>query len=184
MGRLRILHVLDHSIPEHSGYSFRTLAILREQRKRGWETFHLTTPKQGATALDEESVEGWHFYRTRRASVGGSTPVVGELLLMRRVERRIEDVVRRVNPDVLHVHSPVLNAIPALRVGRRLQLPVVYEVRSFWEDAAVDHGTTREGSLRYRATRALETYAMTRADHVTVICDGLRNEIIGRGIPA
>jgi glycogen(starch) synthase len=29
---LRILHVLDHSIPLHSGYTFRTLAILREQR--------------------------------------------------------------------------------------------------------------------------------------------------------
>ena len=44
---LRILHVLDHSIPLHSGYTFRTLSILREQRKLGWETFHLTTPKQG-----------------------------------------------------------------------------------------------------------------------------------------
>ena len=31
---LRILHVLDHSIPLHSGYTFRTLSILREQRKR------------------------------------------------------------------------------------------------------------------------------------------------------
>ena len=30
---LRILHVLDHSIPLHSGYTFRTLSILREQRK-------------------------------------------------------------------------------------------------------------------------------------------------------
>ena len=32
---LRILHVLDHSLPLHSGYSFRTLAILREQRAEG-----------------------------------------------------------------------------------------------------------------------------------------------------
>ena len=27
---LRVLHVLDHSIPLHSGYTFRSLAILRE----------------------------------------------------------------------------------------------------------------------------------------------------------
>jgi len=32
---MRILHVLDHSIPLHSGYTFRTAAILREQREAG-----------------------------------------------------------------------------------------------------------------------------------------------------
>lgn len=183
MAGLRILHVLDHSIPKHSGYSFRTLAILREQRKRGWQTFHLTTPKHVDAPADEEDVEGWHFYRTRADYIGRGAPVIGEVMLMRQVERRLEEVVRSVSPDVIHAHSPVLNAIPALRVGRRTQLPVVYEVRAFWEDAAVDHGTTREGSLRYRATRALETWAMTRADHVTVICEGLREDVVARGIP-
>ena len=45
---MRVLHVLDHSIPLHSGYTFRTLALLREQRALGLETFHLTSPKHGA----------------------------------------------------------------------------------------------------------------------------------------
>ena len=61
---MRILHVLDHSIPLHSGYTFRTLSILREQRKLGWETFHLTSPKQINCDVLEEDVDGWHFYRT------------------------------------------------------------------------------------------------------------------------
>ena len=47
---MRILHVLDHSIPLHSGYTFRTAAILREQRALGWENYHLTSAKQGPTA--------------------------------------------------------------------------------------------------------------------------------------
>jgi PEP-CTERM/exosortase A-associated glycosyltransferase len=76
----------------------------------------------------------------------------------------------------------VLNAIPALRVGKRLGIPVVYEVRAFWEDAAVDHGTAAEGSLRYRLTRRLETHALRRASHVFTICEGLRCDIVGRGI--
>jgi PEP-CTERM/exosortase A-associated glycosyltransferase len=83
---------------------------------------------------------------------------------------------------VIHAHSPALNALPALRVGRRLGIPVAYEVRAFWEDAAVDHGTTREGAARYRLTHALETYALKRADAVTTICDGLRSDILARGI--
>ena len=63
-------------------------------------------------------------------------------------------------------------------------LPVVYEIRAFWEDAAADHGTAGEWSLRYRLSRALETRAARRADAVTTICEGLRADLAGRGIPA
>lgn len=182
---VRILHVLDHSIPLHSGYSFRTLAILLGQRALGWETFHLTSAKQEGCTADEEEVDGLLFYRTRpRAGAFASIPVWRELLLMRDLESRLLALAREIRPDVLHAHSPVLNAIPALRVGRRLGIPVVYEVRAFWEDAAVDHGTAGASGLRYRATRGLETYALRRAAAVTTICEGLRGDIIARGIPS
>jgi PEP-CTERM/exosortase A-associated glycosyltransferase len=61
---------------------------------------------------------------------------------------------------------------------------VVYEVRAFWEDAAVDHGSTTQGSLRYALTRQIETWAFHRARHVFTICEGLRKDIVARGIPA
>ena len=173
---LRILHVLDHSIPLHSGYTFRTLSILREQRKRGWETFHLTTPKQGPGSAREESVDGMTFERTPSAEGAGL------LAQMRLTAARLHEVVRQVRPHVIHAHSPVLNALPSLWVGRRRKLPVVYEMRASWEDAAVDHGTTVEGSMRYRLSRALESFALRRADQVTTICEGLRGDIAVRGI--
>ena len=181
---LRVLHVLDHSLPLHSGYTFRTLAILREQRKLGWETFHLTSPKHTVTQALEETVDGWHFYRTPSAENGSMLPGLDEMALMRKTERRLAQVAEAVAPHILHAHSPVLNAIPTLRVGRALGIPVVYEVRAFWEDAAVDHGTTSEGSLRYRLTRRLETHALRQAAHVFTICEGLRSDIAARGIPA
>ena len=179
---MRILHILDHSIPLHSGYTFRTAAILREQRALGWETFHLTSPKQGQTAAEVEDVDGLRFYRCPVPEVGPAG--INELRLMRATEARLEQLARELKPDVLHAHSPVLNAIPAIRVGKRLGIPVVYEIRAFWEDAAVDHGTTAEGSIRYRATRAMETWALKRVDHAFTICEGLRADIVARGIPA
>jgi PEP-CTERM/exosortase A-associated glycosyltransferase len=181
---MRVLHVLDHSIPLHSGYTFRTLALLNGQRQLGWETFHLTSPKQGARDAPEEQVEGWKFYRCGTEPHGGRRwPGVDEVRLMRRLERRLQEVAEQVRPHILHAHSPVLNAIPALRVGRRLGIPVAYEVRAFWEDAAVDHGTSTEGGMRYRASRLLESYALRRAGHVFTICEGLRTDIVGRGLP-
>ena len=192
---LRVLHILDHSIPLHSGYTFRTLSILREQRKLGWQTFHLTSPKHitamgdiantaeiAESAAPEQTVDGWHFYRTPAPKLGVRLPGLGELALMKQTERRLFEVARAVRPQLLHAHSPVLNALPALRVGRALSIPVVYEVRAFWEDAAVDHGTTTEGSLRYRVTRAMETHALRRVQHVFTICEGLRSDIVARGI--
>ena len=179
---MRILHILDHSIPLHSGYTFRTAAILREQRALGWETFHLSSPKQGVTAAMVEEVDGLRFHRTALPPPAASG--VAELRQMRAVQARIEELARELRPDVLHAHSPVLNAIPAIRAGRKLGIPVVYEIRAFWEDAAVDHGTTTEGSVRYRVTRALETWALKRIDHAFTICEGLRRDIVERGIPA
>ncbi|MDO9165482.1 MAG: glycosyltransferase, exosortase A system-associated [Rhodoferax sp.] len=174
---MRILHVLDHSIPLHSGYTFRTLSILREQRKLGWETVHLTTPKQGPTDSGHDDVDGMTFYRT--PSVDG----VGLLTQMWLTANRLDEVIRLTKPDLIHAHSPVLNALPSLWAGWRQRLPVVYEMRASWEDAAVDHGTTVEGSFRYRVSRALESFALRRVDQITTICEGLRGDIAIRGIP-
>jgi len=187
---IKVLHVFDHSIPLHSGYTFRSLSLLREQRKLGWDTLHLTSPKHnlglasGTKLPAEETVDGWHFFRTPDAEAGLSLPGLGELRLMRQLELRLQELALELKPQIIHAHSPVLNALPALKVGRRLGIPVVYEVRAFWEDAAVDHGTTHEGSLRYRMTRRMETHALKRAQHVFTICEGLRSDIVARGIAA
>jgi PEP-CTERM/exosortase A-associated glycosyltransferase len=183
---MRILHVLDHSLPLHSGYSFRTAAILREQRALGWDTQQVTTPRQNSGAAPTEQAGGWLFHRTPyQPGALARLPAVGRYLdEMRASAARIDALVTARRPDVIHAHSPVLNALPALRVGRRHGIPVVYEMRASWEDAAVDHGSTREGSLRYRLSRALESHALRRVDAITTICEGLRRDIVSRGIAA
>ena len=182
---MRILHVLDHSLPLQSGYSFRTASILREQRARGWETIHVTTPRHGIAADATETVDCWTFFRTTLQEGWLSrVPTAGKYLAeMRATAHRLQSLVQTLRPDVLHAHSPVLTALPALWVGRSHRIPVVYEVRALWEDGAVDHGATQVGSTRYRLTRAIETYALRHATRVTTICEGLRRDIARRGVP-
>lgn len=181
---MRVLHILDHSIPLHSGYTFRTLSLLKGQRDRGWETFHVTSPKHTMPYKPVEDVDGWTFYRTKGPDgVLAGLPVVGEFLLMNALTQRIIEVAQEVKPDILHAHSPALNGLPALRAGKKLGIPVMYEVRGFWEDAAVSHGTSSEWGVRYRLTRALETYVLKNAQGAGAICDGLKQDIIARGVP-
>lgn len=177
---MRILHVLDHGLPLQSGYTFRTRAIMKAQKAKGWKVAGVTGPRHGEAHVIAEIVDGLDFYRTDPPH--RTLPVISELREVQSFARRIDQVVEHFRPDVLHAHSPVLNALAALRVAQRRKLPVLYEIRAFWEDAAVGNGTGREGSLRYRATRALENWAVERADAVAVICDGLRRDLVARGV--
>lgn len=189
---MRVLHIFDHSIPLHSGYTFRSRAILREQRALGWQTDHLTGAKhgqelarQGKSAPAEETVDGLHFFRAAASrGVLAGLPVLDQLAVVNGLATRLTEIIPLVQPDLLHAHSPALNGLAALRAAKRFNLPLVYEVRAFWEDAAVDHGTCREGDLRYRVTRAMESYVLKHANAVTCICEGLRGDIAARGIPA
>jgi PEP-CTERM/exosortase A-associated glycosyltransferase len=182
---MRILHILDHSIPLHSGYTFRTRAILEQQRALGYETFHVTSAKHKGSNVSVEEVDGFRFFRTRESKNWyAKLPLLNHFAIVDGLAKRLGEIVEEVKPDILHAHSPALNGMAALRVAQWYALPVVYECRAFWEDAAVDHGTSREGGLRYYATRSLETYVFRRSQAITTICDGLARDIIARGIDA
>lgn len=45
----RVLHVLDHSLPLHSGYSFRTRAILSAQAALGLDVRGITGLRHSAS---------------------------------------------------------------------------------------------------------------------------------------
>ncbi|MBS4050049.1 MAG: glycosyltransferase, exosortase A system-associated [Methylomonas sp.] len=182
---MKVLHILDHSIPLHSGYTFRTRAILEEQRKLGWETYHITSSKHVGGRSACETVDGLNFFRSPDPEgIFTNFPVVNQWAIVKSLERRLDEIIPEIKPDILHAHSPALNGLAALMMSKKYRIPLVYECRAFWEDAAVNHGTTKEDSLRYRISKALETYVFKRADAVTTLCEGLRNDIISRGVKA
>ncbi|WP_343527745.1 TIGR04063 family PEP-CTERM/XrtA system glycosyltransferase [Sphingomonas sp.] len=181
---MRILHILDHGLPLQSGYTFRTRAIMKAQGAQGHDVAAVTGPRQGAGSGGVETLDGLSFHRTPVVGPARGGGIVREAHGLWAHVRAIAAAVRAFRPDILHAHSPVLDALAAWMVARRFGLPLVYEIRAFWEDAAVGNGTGVEGSLRYRATRAVETWACRRADAVAVICEGLRGDLIARGIPA
>jgi PEP-CTERM/exosortase A-associated glycosyltransferase len=180
---MKILHILDHSVPIFSGYSFRSRSIIHAQRSLGLDPVVLTSPKHGPGPDDREEIEGIRYYRTTALSSAVKIPFAREIHLMARLGRRISAVAREEKIDLIHAHSPLLNGLPALYVSKRLKVPMVYESRAFWEDAAVDHGTFKEGSFHYNVSRALETFLFKHTDQAVTICESMRRELGERGVP-
>ncbi len=178
----RILHVLDHSLPLHSGYTFRTRAILKAQQAAGLEVRGITGLRHFKSGPEAEEADGILFHRTR----GEVSGPVGyrEWREIRALADAIVTLAASWRPDVLHAHSPALCGMAALHAGKRLGIPVVYEIRAFWEDAAVSNGTGSEGSLKYRLTRALENRVVAGAGAVVTICQGLKDDLVQRGVSA
>jgi PEP-CTERM/exosortase A-associated glycosyltransferase len=188
----RILHVLDHSLPLQSGYTFRTRAILKAQEALGMEVRAITGMRHTAAPIAEEPdgatldadgaevIDGLRFWRTPGSAQGA--PGLREWREVRALADRIEAVARIWRPDVLHAHSPALCGKAALRAARRLGLPLVYEIRAFWEDAAVGNGTGTADSWRYWLTRQLENRVVAGADAVVTICEGLKQDLIARKV--
>ncbi|MCA0903301.1 TIGR04063 family PEP-CTERM/XrtA system glycosyltransferase [Qipengyuania aquimaris] len=175
----RVLHILDHSLPLHSGYTFRTRAILKSLQAAGCEVRAVTGQRHSADGPQVEEVDGLVFHRTPGTPSG--PPVVREMREVAALKETIESVASQWRPDVIHAHSPALCGMAALKAAHNLSVPLVYEIRAFWEDAAVGNGTGREGSAKYRLTRALENRVVKRADAVFTICEGLRRDLAERG---
>ena len=92
---MKILHILDHSLPIHDGYALRSMNIFRTQREMGITPVILTSPKHEEYWMEEnrkrELIEGLSFYRTSRVSSKG-LPTEPEIRLMVALYRRILEV--------------------------------------------------------------------------------------------
>ena len=179
---MRILHILDHSLPIQSGYSLRTRAMMAAQIAKGWHVQGLTGRRQGPATGAIGLEQGLVFHRTpgRRQT----WPLWGEAADFLALTLSILRVARAEGIDVLHAHSPASNGVAGLIAARLLRRPLVYEGRAFWEDAAIGNGTGRARSWRGRVVRTLEDFVLRHADARVVICNGLAQDLITRGLPA
>ena len=186
---MRILHILDHSLPYFSGYSFRSDYIIRTQRKLGLQPFVVTSPKHEDFTETQETRDGIDYYRMAWPSFyvlpkPHQVPLLRQAACVAELAKQVAKLAQSLNVDVLHAHSPSLNGLAAGRAARQLGLPCVYEVRYYEEDAAVDRGKMTFNSPLYRLSRRLEKSALQRADRVVTICEALRDDLISRGVPA
>jgi PEP-CTERM/exosortase A-associated glycosyltransferase len=183
--RGRILHVVGQSLPHAQvGYTIRTQHITRAQLEVGLEP-HVVTRlgfpwDQGVTDTGElEEVDGIAYHRLRPS---GETPIRLDEQLAQSIEHTAE-LVRELRPALLHAASDYRNAQVALELGRTFRLPVVYEVRGFWEETRlVAQGAGAIDRECYRWHREREATSARAVDHVVTLAEVMKAELIERGV--
>jgi glycosyltransferase involved in cell wall biosynthesis len=186
--RGRILHLVTDALPSTSaGYTIRTQEVALAQRFAGMDP-HVATRigfPVTAGAIDGRAtvtVDGVPYHRLLPWVMPGRMDRLYQAHL-----RHAARLTERLAPAVLHAASNYANAVIALALRDATGLPVVYEVRGFWEDTWLSRHAANGGlklSDRYVRTRALETHCMTDANLVVTLGEAMREEIIARGVPA
>lgn len=184
-GPLHVLHVLDHSWPVHTGYSIRSLHLIAAQSRLGLRPQALTGPLQivDDPAPVETVLDNVTYKRTpyrgkfSEWAISRRRPGLREAAIVRLIRNRIVEIARNEPIDLIHAHSPALCGLGALQAARAKRIPFVYELRAFWEDAAVDQNKTSTRSLRYRLSQKLEDYVVHRADAVVGISQSILDEL-------
>ncbi len=190
-----ILHIVTDALPSTSaGYTIRTQEIAVAQRDAAHLDPHVVTRigfPVTAGAIDGRSlvtVDGVPYHRLLPWVMPGRADTIAADGL-----RHAARLVAEVRPSVLHAASNYSNALIALALRDATRLPVVYEVRGFWEDtwlsrqtAAANAAGAATGDLRqsdrYVRSRALETHCMQAADLVVTLGAAMRDEIVERGV--
>jgi PEP-CTERM/exosortase A-associated glycosyltransferase len=140
------------------------------------------------SAAAEAVIDGIAYRRTSlepgfdQRVIESRVPGLREMSVVRLLRHRILNILDREQFDVVHAHSPALCGLAALQAARARNLPFIYEIRAFWEDAAVDQRKTKVWSPRYHISRQLEGYVARHADAVVGIARHILQDLRERGI--
>jgi glycosyltransferase involved in cell wall biosynthesis len=183
----RILHLVNDALPTASaGYTIRTHEIVLAQQQAGLDPHVVTRIGFPVTqgALDGRALvtlDGIPYHRL----LPWRLPARADQAASRAVTMAAR-LTGQLQPSLLHAASNYTNAVTALALGQKYQLPVIYEVRGFWEDTWLSRAANsqeRADSELYQRSRALETQCMLAADLVVTLGEAMREEIVARGVP-
>jgi len=181
----RVLHLVTNALPETvAGYTVRTQGIAEAQRAAGHEVHVLSRlgfPVNNGRlqAGTEATVDGVPYHRLLPLRL----PLRADAAMRADVKRSAR-VVRRVRPTVLHAHSNHVNGQVGLALRQQFGIPLVYEARGLLEETWLSRTGGSASSDFYRLTREAETRVMLAADAVVILSESMREQLIGRGVPA
>ena len=184
---MKVLHILYQSLPNISGSSIRSRDILNNQLKIGVKPIVITSPFQNPKTNGKsfEEIDGIKYYRT----FSNNNELVNEnkssfFIQIKKFFRiisfsiKVYRIAKKEKIDVIHAHAMFFCAIAGKITSIILNKPLIYEVRSLWEERF--KRTSFLNYLIFSFLTFLETFCMFLADHIIAINQNLKIELQNR----
>ena len=184
-----VLHLLKESVPHRqTGFTTRSRYMVLAQRDAGLTPVVVTQPgfPRSAGIAGAPGVEEVDGIRYHRLDPGGAYPADRPFdLALRDYSWLAARVARTERPAVIHAASGPRGcdtALVGLALGAHLGIPVVYEMRSFFEGTWSPNAQASEHAEYAQRRWAAETRAMLAVDAVVTLSEAMRREVIERGV--
>lgn len=186
--RTKVVHLLKIGMPQRqSGYSMRSMYTLTGQVDAGLDPVAVTAldfPRSvGVEDAPDEDVVGRVRYRhLLRDAIPDKEPWDEYLTAYANA---LVGVVAEEAPDLIHVHSGHRGteaALVAMAVGQALDVPVVYEVRGFFESLWTKDTAWAERAEVYDRRRAAEAHCLRQAAAVVTLSESMKGDIVARDV--
>ncbi len=195
--RIRVNYVLHYSLPYLSGgYATRSHGILCALNRLGidveavtrygfpYDIKKLGLKEKGKSLEDipqKDVVDGVVYNRLLTDKYGHAQTPLNTYLV--NYSNALIDFAKQHNPTVLHAASSYFNGVATNRAAALLGIPSIYEARGLWELTRMSRMPHWEDSEFFQLQKRMETEAACGADRVVAITEGLKGELVRRGVP-
>ncbi|WP_344760493.1 glycosyltransferase family 4 protein [Luteimonas lutimaris] len=187
---LRVAHLFKTSVPhENTGGAIRCLNMVKFQKQAGMDPLVVTplgypSINLGGTPWERDEVEGVPHFRLNgihrddlRTIPSTRQLEYGALLTANLLREQGVDLVQASSG-----YRGYEQALVGLAVARKLEVPFVYEVRSYHEHTWRPMAEWVLDSEFTRRRMAQEDRCMHEADAVVTICETMKEGLVARGV--
>ena len=179
---MKIAHIAYQTWPTQAGSVSRLHKIIDAQKFAGKSIFIVSGPFQESVGEGRiEEHQGDKYYRYLGSNKGFSRK--GGWL--KRIKKFIDifffiphlfRIIKNEDPDVIHAHATFVVGLASVVVGLLLRKPVVYEIRSTWEEDLIGG---KGVWLQRKAVFLLERLTIKLCDLPVFISKGLVEHYVG-----
>lgn len=185
-----VLYLAHYSLPYvTNGYVARTHGLLKALVDKGQQLECLTRlgfPYDNGMKIlgvkSEHSLDGVSYSHMPSFDSGYNISPMHEYL--QKYTQAVVDFLLTKRPSVIHCASNFISGLAGTTAAKVLGIPSIYEVRGLWEFTRASRDPDWMGSDHFNMMARLETQAANQADLVFTLTEGLREELISRGVDA
>lgn len=168
----------------------RSFEMARRMVAAGHEVHMITSVRDEGLGLNEDK-DGWRYSNEDGIHVHWlHVPYDNKMTYRQRIKSFLSFALKAgdkaidVGGDVVFATStPLTIAIPAVKAKKKLQVPMVFEVRDLWPELPIAIGAIKSPILKWLAKK-LEKYAYFNAEYIIGLSPGMSEGVTKLGYPS